>query len=248
MIRWVLLRGLTREAGHWGRFPALLAERLGRGHQVLALDLPGNGSRHHERSPASVAGLLHAVRRQVAPGRPVVVVAMSLGAMVALEWARVAPRELKGAVLVNTSAGGHSPFWDRLLPRNYLTVGRMLLPGLSALDRERRILAMTTNRPADPAQVLASWAAIAAERPVRPANALRQLWAAARWRTGDERPAVPLLLLASEQDRLVSPRCSQELARRWQLDLRLHPWAGHDLPLEDPDWVVDQVHGWPAAS
>ena len=35
---------------------------------------------------------------------PVVPVAMSLGAMVAIQWAATAPRELAGCVLINTSS------------------------------------------------------------------------------------------------------------------------------------------------
>ena len=53
MTTWVLLRGLTREARHWGPLPQRLAPRLG-GAPVVALELPGNGSRHRERSPESV--------------------------------------------------------------------------------------------------------------------------------------------------------------------------------------------------
>ncbi|MGZ5181847.1 MAG: alpha/beta fold hydrolase, partial [Ramlibacter sp.] len=83
MRRWVLLRGLTREAGHWGGFSAMLARATG--EAVLPLDLPGNGRRSGERSPTSVAALVDDCRRQLPASRvPAVVVAMSLGAMVAL--------------------------------------------------------------------------------------------------------------------------------------------------------------------
>ena len=44
VIPWVLLRGLTREAGHWGSFPNQLRKALG-GTPVLTLDLPGAGTR-----------------------------------------------------------------------------------------------------------------------------------------------------------------------------------------------------------
>ncbi|HEY1225998.1 MAG TPA: alpha/beta hydrolase, partial [Ramlibacter sp.] len=53
-----------------------------------------------------------------------------------------------------------------------------------------------------------------------------------------------LLLLGSSGDALVDPSCSMELARRWQADLRMHPWAGHDLPLDDAAWVLAQVTRW----
>jgi pimeloyl-ACP methyl ester carboxylesterase len=52
---------------------------------------------------------------------------------------------------------------------------------------------------------------------------------------------VPLLLLASRGDALVDPRCSLAIAQRWACEIAMHPWAGHDLPLDDADWVVQQV-------
>jgi pimeloyl-ACP methyl ester carboxylesterase len=241
-MRWILLRGLTREAGHWGGLPAQLAERTG--EPVTALDLPGNGSRHGERSLASVHATAQDCRRRTAAGEPVLLVAMSLGAMVALEWARIAPERVAGCVLINTSTGGASWPWQRLRPRNYGALLRMLLPGQSLLERERRVLAMTSAcAQAQPGRA-EHWARLAAAHPVAPANALRQLWAAARYRAPRRPLPVPLLLLACAGDALVSPRCSQALARRWEVPLRMHPWAGHDLPLDDPGWLVDTLCEW----
>ena len=62
--------------------------------------------------------------------------------------------------------------------------------------------------------------------------------------------ALPLLglalkpLLASEHDHLVSVECTLTLARNWQCAVRIHPSAGHDLPLDDGLWVVAQVQQW----
>ena len=51
---WVLLRGLTREAGHWGALPRALEEALP-GVRLHLLDLPGAGAHHRLRCPVSVA-------------------------------------------------------------------------------------------------------------------------------------------------------------------------------------------------
>jgi len=40
---------------------------------------------------------------------------------------------------------------------------------------------------------------------------------------------------------LVSVRCSERLAAQWGVLLQLHPTAGHDLPLDDGSWVVQQI-------
>jgi len=243
MSRWILLRGLTRETGHWADFAAALAERSG-GH-VIGVDLPGNGDQWQRPSPTDVATIAQDVRRRVGVSKDRVrIVALSLGAMTALEWCRLDPEAIAGCALINTSTLGLSPFWQRLQPANYPAVARMLLPGLSLEERERRVLTMTSARPQAHADAPEAWAAIAREHPVRPANALRQLRAAARYRPPATPPTVPLLLLASEGDRLVSPQCSRRLASHWNLPLRMHPWAGHDLPLDDPEWVLRELLEW----
>lgn len=243
MRRWVLLRGLAREAAHWGDFPQLLARATG--DEVLTPDLPGNGARCRERSPSSVATMVADCRERLPPSaQPAVVLAMSLGAMVAIEWARQFPQELAGCVLVNTSGGGASPFWHRLRPRNYPAMARLLWPGTDVEAREAAVLRMTTSPRMLHDDVVAHWCAVARTHPVSAANAARQLWAAARYRVPGQRPALPLLLLGSSGDALVHPSCSMRLAQRWQAELRMHAWAGHDLPLDDPAWVLAQVTRW----
>jgi pimeloyl-ACP methyl ester carboxylesterase len=70
------------------------------------------------------------------------------------------------------------------------------------------------------------------------------LLAAARYRAPRQAPGLPILLLASQHDKLVDSRCSQALAAAWRCPLEMHPTAGHDLPLDDPHWVAQQVLGW----
>lgn len=241
MTTWVLLRGLAREARHWGDFPQRLRAALPDGDRVLALDLPGNGSRWRERSPATVTGMVAAARAQVHGEGPFVLVALSLGGMVALEWAASAPEEAEGCVLINSSLGAFSPFWQRLRPGCYVPLLRALLAGPREA-RERAIYRLTSNLPVR-ADVLAQWTAHARSHPVTAANVLRQLLAAARFRA-PARVEAPTLVLASRGDRLVSAACSRALAAAWSLPLAEHPSAGHDLPLDDPQWIVEQVLRW----
>lgn len=245
---WVLLRGLTRGAAHWGTLPARMRARWP-GCEVLTPELPGNGQRHGERSPSQVPAMTEALRTQLAPvlaARPggVAVLAMSLGAMVATQWAYTAPQELAACVLVNTSFAPFSPFYRRLRPRNYPRLARLVLGGAAPLVWERAILEMTSGRAAARQDVLPAWTQVRQQRPVSVGNALRQLLAAALYRVRKNAPRVPLLLLASERDGLVDVRCSLAVAQHWGCRLHLHPWAGHDLPLDDPDWVIAQVAGW----
>lgn len=240
---WVLLRGLTRESGHWGEFPAQLATHLADA-RILTLDLPGNGALHREVSPRQVAGMVGACRAQLAAqgiDGPLHLLAMSLGAMVALAWAAAHPAQVAGCVLINTSFAGISPFYRRLRPTSYPTLLGVLASG-DARAREAAILRLTSRR-ADPA-VLEQWVTLRRRHPVTPLNALRQLAAAARFRLPPQRPAVPLLLLSGRQDALVDPRCSAELAAYWQLPHVQHPGAGHDLPLDDGPWLAARIGEW----
>lgn len=249
MSTWVLLRGLTRESRHWGEFPALLQRRLGSA-QVVMLDLPGNGELNAQASPMRVGGMAEACRvalRERGLKPPYHLLAMSLGAMVALAWARQHPEELQGCVLINTSLRTFSPWYQRLRPRNYRAVLGMALSRDPAAN-ERSVLEITTRHPTvAPATLLAQWTRWRIENPVSRANALRQLWAAARFSTPRAAPQVPLLALVSAADGLVDPRCSQRLAQAWGAELRCHPTAGHDLPLDDGAWVAHQVRAWLAA-
>ncbi|HZY18214.1 MAG TPA: alpha/beta hydrolase [Ramlibacter sp.] len=243
MTRWVLLRGLTREAGHWGAFADLLARRSG--GRVVPLDLPGNGRRWGERSPADVRAMAADCRAALPPvAGPTVLLAMSLGGMVAVEWCRAAAPDIAGCVLINTSAGGGSPPWQRLRPASWPILLGALLPGRDVQAREQAVLRMTSGNPRLHPSAPAQWAAIARRHPVRAGNAVRQLWAAARYRAAPQAPSVPVLLLASEADRLVHVDCSRRLAAQWQAPLRLHPWAGHDLALDDPAWVAQEALSW----
>ncbi len=242
------MRGLTREAVHWGGFaPAFQAAMPGA--EVLMLDLPGNGQWHGRKSPLSVAAMVAECRAELVHRGmtgPHHLLAMSLGAMVTTEWARTAPAEVQGCVLINTSFGSFSPFYRRLRPRNYGALLRQVLLARTPHAAESAVLRLTSNRPQAHAAVVARWVAARAERPVAASNALRQLVAAARFRAPATRPADRVLLLASAQDGLVSSLCSQAIARAWDCPLALHPWAGHDLPLDDPAWVAGQVAQWSA--
>lgn len=244
MKTWLLLRGLTRESGHWGGFVAQL-QAAQPGSRIVALDLPGNGSLHAQRSPSHISAMVAhcraALQAQQITG-PVHILAMSLGAMVAASWASSNPQEVAAQVLVNTSLRPFSPFYQRLRPRHYGLLLRLALGGASALDWERSILRITSN--GQHPDVLEQWLALRQQHPVTRGNALRQLLAAARYQAPASPPHTPTLLLASAQDGLVSVRCSRSLAVQWNCTLREHPWAGHDLPLDDGAWVAGQVRDW----
>lgn len=185
---WVLLRGLTREAAHWGEGPNALPHLLRQalpGAAIHRPDLPGNGRLHGLRSPATVQGMVAACRAEMARQGirpPFHLLAMSLGAMVAAEWAHQAPHEVAGCVLINTSVRPFSPVHHRLRPRNWPTLLRHGLWPATPREREATVLRLTSNLAQQRSEVLDRWVAVRREHPVRAVNALRQLLAAARYR------------------------------------------------------------------
>ncbi|EJL80735.1 lysophospholipase [Herbaspirillum sp. CF444] len=249
MTSWILLRGLMRETRHWGGFPHLLSGCFPDAGIVM-LDLPGNGSLHRKRSPSRVEEMTEACRRQLAErgiAPPYNLLALSLGAIVACDWSTRHPEEIDRAVLINTSLRPFNPFYQRLRPRNYPALLRLALGRPDAAARERTILRLTSNRHS-PAGLLSEWLRYLNEHPVTQANALRQLLAAMQYRAPLQAPKTSLLILAGGGDRLVNPRCSATLARRWQAPLRVHESAGHDLTLDEPAWVAQQIQTWANAA
>ena len=244
MASWVLLRGLVRESRHWGYFLNSFQNSFPE-EQVLAVDLPGNGCNHRMTSPTSIANMVEATRAIVQAhgvSEPCKVLAVSMGGMIATQWARRYPSELAAQVLVNTSMRPFSTFTERLRPANYGRILRLAMGGFEPSHTEQTILDMTSNQ--QHPHLLSDWVQWRRESPVSASNALRQLWAASRYRGPLHQPSVPTLLLGSEQDRLVSVACSKAISSAWGAELRLHPSAGHDLPLDDGAWVIRQIQEW----
>jgi pimeloyl-ACP methyl ester carboxylesterase len=156
-------------------------------------------------------------------------------------------------VLVNTSMRPYSRARERLRPSAWPALVRVALdwrgddPADGGNVAEPLIHALTCQRRDTLADDLASWRAIRADAPVTRANALRQLAAAARFRVV-RMPRCPVLVLSSSGDRLVDPACSARLARAWGATHVAHPWAGHDLPHDDPQWLLDALHAWRPAT
>jgi pimeloyl-ACP methyl ester carboxylesterase len=242
---WVLLRGLARDSRHWESFPSRLAVALGAGARVLTPDLPGNGSLHHQRSPATVAAMVESYREQLPAGQRVHVLGLSLGAMVAIEWAHRYPQEIASLVVVNGSSAAISPPWLRMRPKAAWALAGAILPWRSLEAREDAIVRVCSNL-AGHQSVASRWARYAREAHTSPGNAARQLIAALRYRVPDTKPDVPALAIGSTSDRLVSVECSIAIARRWDWPLLLHPTAGHELALDDPGWLARQCARWQA--
>lgn len=233
----VLLRGLARQAAHWGDVPAKLQQSVAM--PVYCPDLPGMGVACHEAVPWSLAEhvqLLKCRLEQQVP-KPWHLVGLSLGGMAALELALQAQADVQSVVLINSSASNLTPFYQRLQWRRYPTVLRCFYQ--DAQQREALILQLT-SRQASPHPALWRWQQLALAQPLRKSAVLKQLWAASRYQLAST-PTCHGLVMVSDGDQLVSPRCSERLAQTLHWPLVRHTSAGHDLPLDDAPWLIAQL-------
>lgn len=243
---WLLLRGLSREARHWGEFLPLLQSRFPLA-QIHTLDLPGTGQRYQETSPLSINEIAVSVRAQALErgllAQPFTVLGLSLGGMVTWEWMLKYPEDICAAALINTSQASLSPFYHRLRWQSYSNFFKLITQP-NRFKRELAVIKYVTNHRNQDEKTAQEWAKIQADRPVSFENSLRQILAAACYHPENGKPAVPVLILNSRGDRLVAPACSEAIANKWQLQLHTHPWAGHDLALDDGTWVADRLQSW----
>ena len=148
-------------------------------------------------------------------------------------------------VLVNSSFGWLSPWYRRLRIQSLpLLLSAVASP--AGVTRESLILKLVSNRDPLSSDIVQRNTEIGNRHPVSLRTVSAQIKAAARYRPGEGitqvRPGG--LVLCSENDRMVDCRCSHRIAEYFNYPLRTHPEAGHDLPLDDPEWTVKEVIRW----
>lgn len=242
---WILLRGFTREAGHWGPFLKKFADTFPQ-DRVTTLDLPGSGEFGGETSPVTISEIVKFLRTKAQErdlvGANTHLFALSLGSMVAIEWMALAPEEVASAILINGSVKGLSPFYNRA---NWRVWPQLLLVTRNKRGPawERAVLDIVANRQ-DKEEWVKIWAEIAQDNPMSMGNILRQLLALATFSQPTQKPRQPALVLCSSGDRLVAPSCSDDIAKWLGCEIHKHPWAGHDLAIDDPDWLLNEAQEW----
>lgn len=237
-----LIRGLIRERDHWGHFITDL-EEVFPGCKITTIDIPGAGEHFQSLSPTSIDKMVEEMRRDylknVLPDFEPNLVAISLGGMISVQWLKMYPKDFVRASLINTSFGGLSPIHERLFPSAFAHL--LKVPTLKGRARESRILELVSNHRDVFDETLDRWEDILTKRPVSTSNTLRQLLAGVRFRIGDFTPPIPLHIIASTYDRMVSVECSRIISKKWKLHLDEHPTGGHDLTVDDPKWVALRI-------
>lgn len=239
MRRWIWLRGLARNSKHWGPFLEEFKKTFPE-DQIEMLDTRGNGSESHIPSYLSIEENWRDLRSrsQLIKEGPVHFLTVSLGAMIAFDWAAHFPEEFMSLTAINTSDSTSGKFYDRLRPQNY---GKLLDTILHPQDNfriESNVMSMTAPRTAEAQKWISEFAKVP---PASLANLLRQLYAASQFRLPKEKPPTEVLLLGGRKDGFVNPACTQKIADAWRITAEWHEEAGHDICLEDPAWVCEKL-------
>jgi len=244
---WIFLRGLGRNSDHWGPFLEIFKKQFPE-DEIELLDLRGNGTLAHSPSYLDIKNNVRDLRARskfVQEGREINLLSISMGAMVAVAWAHEYGDEVDELVLINTSERGTSKFWQRLQPKTYPRLAKILASGKTSEEIEFEILKMTSHLAlADKKK----WAQVFQNSPsTTRTNFMKQVIAASLYEFPRHKPKTDVLILNSAKDDLVSSSCSQNIADLWHLKIQTHPTAGHDLPLDAPEWICNEITRWQQA-
>ncbi|MBC7428600.1 MAG: alpha/beta hydrolase [Bacteriovorax sp.] len=237
--RWIFLRGLTRGNIHWSVFPEIF-KKINPDAQMEFLEIPGNGLCSEEKSPVSAGALLDSLRIKsnfVKNKESFHLCGISLGGMAAMKWAESYPGEVLSVAVINSSLAQFSTFNKRLLPENYETLLRTLFMH-GHYQQEESVLKITSNRFEETKKNLEAFAVFSENHKVTKINFLRQLILAKSININSV-VKKPFKVISSQNDRLVDHGCSKQIVLKLGGKEFIHPTAGHDLPLDEPEWLSE---------
>ena len=225
----ILLPGLACDAGLWAAQQAALAKR----HAVQVSSV-------HERTD-SLPEMAALLLSELPPG-PQVLVGASMGGMVAMHAALLAPQRVAGLALLGTSARADTPELVRLRTEacELFAQGRM-----DEVLRANVMFAFHPAQAANPAMVEAYLAMIGRAGAPQLIRQNRAVMARPDLRPELPRITCPTLVAVGEADQLTTPEHAQEIAGAIP-GARLHTvaGAGHMLTMEQPQAVTSLLMAW----
>ena len=241
MATWVLLRGLMRDRRHWQGFEQRLERKLGAEHTLICPDLAGNGELAHMTSPVAIADYAQAVWQQIDshtdPSR-VILVGLSMGAMLAQDMALRSPSRVSQLILLNSSSANLSPWYQRFYLGSVMSALWYCRKDRDLSFVESSVLMLTSFHRGNDRELAAQWTQYRQMFHTSLLNSLRQLYAAARYHS----PAaleLPIAVVTGLDDKLVSLKCSQALARHYRCGLFPIKQCGHDIALDQPERLCE---------
>lgn len=237
----VLLRGLVRESRHWGDFPHKLKNEL-KEYEILTPEIQGVGQYTNIDSPDNLIDMIEFMREQIKGklNQDTIIIAISLGGMIAKQWSEKYPNDFKKMILINTSFKGLNPIFHRLKPNAILQFLNIAITPHIGM-RERKILNLISNVEEKRQENHHNWVEIQKESPVSHKSFINQIKAALKFKPSETPPELDSLIIAAKKDRLCHYNCSTTLSKKWNIPLKLHQTAGHDLPMDDPTWLIKTI-------
>lgn len=237
MATWVLLRGLMRDKRHWQDF----GERLKRlGIMVISMDTLGNGELNRLTSPYSMAEYAKDMLERLDTDESYYLIGLSMGGMIALEMARLAPDRIKAVALLNSSAADLSPWYHRCRVSGVYRAIKTRLRGRELNWVESSIVNLSTFSQGNNYRLVHSWSLYRQGAKTSMANAFRQLMACAKFHC-PSLSSTPVLVLSGAKDVLVDNLCSERLARKYLAPMVKLPLSGHDIALDSPERLAKEL-------
>lgn len=237
----ILLRGLARESRHWWKFEDFLKKNIP-GAKIFYLEYPGSGYRNSEIFPVDNSALLDDIHKQIEKIKlneigAFYLISVSLGGMVVMSYLNRYPGLFKKVFLINTSSNDLSPFYERFRPGIWWDSLKVIF-SKDNYYRESHILKFTTNQLSSSSliNVAKAYAGFANEFKLSNRNILRQLF----WAMKSKSPVSlinDVVFISSRYDKLCYYKCGQRLAEKLLKEFLINEEAGHDLPLDDGEWL-----------
>ncbi len=238
--KWILVRGLMRDKRHWQDFSESLSVAvIALNIDVIALDCLGNGEFSHEKSPLTITAYARALLEQL-EGNDNNIIGLSMGGMIALEMARLAPEKVSKIVVINASAANLSPWHARFSIAAVLRAYRTRVKCDKVHWLEATALKLSSDCNGENLSIAKQWSALRLESRVRLLNVFRQLWACARFKCCDSLQQ-PIFVFSGNKDKLVSPSCSMAIAKHYRCQLIEFDEAGHDISLDASTTLARQL-------
>ena len=161
----------------------------------------------------------------------------------ALEWLRLQPDAFDGVVTVNTGLKGICKGKERAQPKaKWRMVGIVLT--LNRAKREEKILAINGNYHDGDTTILRKWMDIQERHPLSNFTMVRQTLANELHRPQAHPLGVPTLTVGSRADDIVANACHCAVSDALDSELVLHDKSGHGMPIDEPEWLAEQVSLW----
>ncbi len=249
-IQVFLIIGLSKESEHWDDdFIEYVKGSYGiEEKDLVKMDIPGSGVLLDQKTPSSLKEIARKMREhyldKIDRSKKRICISVSLGAMIAMEWACMFKEDFDQVVFVNSSFTGISPIFKRVQPKALLMFIKTFCT-FNVVKKEQHILALCSNKDVVRKKTLSKWVDISNARPVRKVNLIRQVISGAL-NDPSHGASAELLFIGAKHDRLAHYSCSVAAHKKWGGDLFLidDPTVGHGVHIDDPQHLSSIIYNW----